>query len=89
VDEPKVAAALAANPAVAALNLAGTTHKMTAQALLTSHKEIETRADADRSAIAQLQTAGGDRALLVRVPLLRDDVHDVGRLVALERYLFA
>jgi anion-transporting ArsA/GET3 family ATPase len=89
VDEPKVTAALAATPVVAALNLAGTTHKMTAQALLVSHKEIETRAEADRSAIAQLLSAGGDRALLVRVPLLRDDVHDVGRLVALERYLFA
>ena len=50
---------------------------------------IDSTAEADRSAIAQLQIAGGDQALLVRVPLLRDDVHDVGRLVALERYLFA
>jgi anion-transporting ArsA/GET3 family ATPase len=89
VTEPGVAAALAATPSVAALNLAGTTRTMVAQALLASHREIETRAEADRTAVAQLQAAGGDRALLVRVPLLRDDVHDVDRLVGLERYLFA
>ena len=29
------------------------------------------------------------KALLVEVPLLRDDVHDVERLVGLERYLLA
>jgi anion-transporting ArsA/GET3 family ATPase len=89
VTEPGVAAALAANPGIAALNLSGTTRTMVAQALLASHREIETRAEADRTAVAQLQAAGGARALLVRVPLLRDDVHDVSRLVALERYLFA
>jgi anion-transporting ArsA/GET3 family ATPase len=89
VSEPVVAAALAANPGVAALNLSGTTRTMVAQSLIAAHKEIETRAEADRAAVAQLQSAGGARALLVRVPLLRDDVHDVSRLVALERYLFA
>ena len=31
-------------------------------------------------------SAGGD-GLLVEVPLMRDDVHDVDRLVALERWL--
>jgi len=36
-----------------------------------------------------MRAAGGARALLVQVPLLRDDVHDVDRLVGLERYLFA
>jgi anion-transporting ArsA/GET3 family ATPase len=89
VSEPVVAAALAAHPGVAALNLSGTTRTMVAQSLIAAHREIETRAEADRAAVAQLQSAGGANALLVRVPLLRDDVHDVGRLVALERYLFA
>jgi hypothetical protein len=36
-----------------------------------------------------LREAGGERSLLVQVPLLPDDVHDVERLVGLERYLFA
>ncbi len=89
VDETAVAAALASNPGVAALNISGTTRTMAAQALLIAHHELETRAEADRAAVAQLRTAGGERALLVRVPLLRDDVHDVDRLVALECYLFA
>jgi anion-transporting ArsA/GET3 family ATPase len=88
-DEPVVAAALAAHPGVAALNLSATTRTMAAKALFAAHGEIETRAEADAAAVAQLQSAGGARALLVRVPLLRDDVHDVSRLVALERYLFA
>ena len=38
---------------------------------------------------ASCATAGGARAVLVEVPLLRDDVHDVDRLVGLERYLLA
>ncbi len=79
--------ALAAHPGVARLGLSGTTRAMAAQALLTAHTEIETLAAADRRAIGELAAAGGARALLVEVPLLRDDVHDVDRLVGLERYL--
>jgi anion-transporting ArsA/GET3 family ATPase len=83
----QVEEALAALPAVARLGLSGTTRMMAAQALLAAHAEIETLATADRRAVAELRSAGGARALLVEVPLLRDDVHDVDRLVALERYL--
>jgi anion-transporting ArsA/GET3 family ATPase len=79
--------ALAANPAVTRLGVSGTTRTMAAQALVTAHGEIETLAAADRRAIGELRTAGGAHALLVEVPLLRDDVHDVDRLVGLERYL--
>jgi anion-transporting ArsA/GET3 family ATPase len=89
VDEPAIAKALAAHPAIAALGHSSTTHTMAARALFAAHGEIETRAEADRAAISQLQAAGGSGALLVRVPLLRDDVHDVSRLVGLERYLLA
>jgi anion-transporting ArsA/GET3 family ATPase len=89
VDEPAVAAALAAHPGVAALGMSATTHKIAAQALFAAHGELETRAEADRAALTQLQRAGGAGALLVRVPLLPDDVHDVSRLVGLEQYLFA
>jgi anion-transporting ArsA/GET3 family ATPase len=79
--------ALAAHPGVARLGLSGTTRAMAAQALLAAHTEIETLAAADHRAIGELQAAGGAQALLVEVPLLRDDVHDVDRLVGLERYL--
>lgn len=89
VDEPGVAAALAAHPGVAALGLSGTTHNIAAHELFAAHGELETRAEADRAAISQLFNAGGPRAVLVGVPLLRDDVHDVSRLVGLERYLLA
>ncbi len=88
-DEPQLAAALAAHHGVAALGLSGTTRSMAAQALFSAHGELETLAEADRAALARLKEAGGDRALLVEVPLLREDVHDVDRLVGLERYLFS
>jgi anion-transporting ArsA/GET3 family ATPase len=79
--------ALAAHPGVAKLGLSGTSRTMAVQALLAAHAEIETLAVADRRAVDQLRRAGGAAAVLVEVPLLRDDVHDVDRLVALERYL--
>jgi anion-transporting ArsA/GET3 family ATPase len=80
--------ALAAHPGVMKLELSATSRTMAAQALLAAYGEIETLAVADQRAIAQLRTAGGAGGLLVEVPLLRDDVHDIDRLVALERYLF-
>ena len=85
----QVEAALAANPGVIALGVSGTTRTMAAQALLAAHAEIETLAAADRSAIEKMRIAGGRDALVVQVPLLRDDVHDIDRLVGLEQYLFA
>ena len=82
-------AALAAQPAVAALGVSGTTRTMAAKALLAAHAELEVLAAADRSAVDQMRIAGGPNGLVVQVPLLRDDVHDVDRLVGLEQYLFA
>lgn len=85
--QAQIEEALATHPAVAQLALSGTTRTMAAQALITAHGEIETLAAADRRAIARLVAAGGPETLLIEVPLLRDDVHDVDRLVGLERYL--
>lgn len=82
-------ALLGEHPAVAALGISGTTRTLAATALASAHAELESLATADRQAIASLAKAGGDRALLVEVPLQRDDVHDVERLVALERWLLA
>jgi len=82
-----LASALATEPSVAQLGLSGTTVTMAATSLLAAHLDIETLADADRAAVGELAAAGGSHALLVEVPLLRDDVHDVSRLVGLERYL--
>jgi anion-transporting ArsA/GET3 family ATPase len=79
--------ALAAHAGVAKLGLSGTSRTMAVQALLAAHAEIETLAVADHRAVDRLRKAGGPAAVLVEVPLLRDDVHDVDRLVALERYL--
>ncbi|MGE0547281.1 MAG: ArsA family ATPase [Kofleriaceae bacterium] len=82
-------AALAAHPGVAQLGVSGTTRMMAAQALLAAHGEMETLALADRDMIAKLEAAAGHHAAFVQIPLQRDDVHDVDRLLALERYLFA
>ena len=86
-DVAVIAKALGAQPSVAALGLSGTTHTMAARALMTAHDELEVLARADRMAIGTLQQAGGDRSLLIEVPLLRDDVHEVKSLIALEQYL--
>jgi anion-transporting ArsA/GET3 family ATPase len=88
-DAKGVAQALAAQPSIQALGLSGTTLTMAANSLTAAHAELEILAQADRLAIAKLRAAGGDKSLLVEVPLLRDDVHDVSRLVGLERWLLA
>lgn len=88
-DRAQVEAALAAQPSIVALGLSGTTRTMAAEQLLAAHREIEVLAAADRGAVAKLLAAGGPSATFVQVPLQRDDVHDVDRLVALERHLLA
>ncbi len=88
-DEPTVVAALGAHPGVAALGMSATTRTMAAQAMFAAHGELETLAEADRAAINQLYAAGGSGSLLIQVPLMRDDVHDVARLVNLEQWLLA
>ena len=89
VDRAQLEGLLAAQPSVHALGLSGTTRTMAAQELLAAHAEIETLAEADRDAVLKLWNAGGATSVFVQVPLQRDDVHDVERLVALERYLLA
>jgi anion-transporting ArsA/GET3 family ATPase len=84
-----VESALAQHAGVAALGLSATSLRMSADALIAAHGEIETLAAADRAAVALLRRAGGATTLLVEVPLQRDDVHDVGRLIALEQFLLA
>jgi anion-transporting ArsA/GET3 family ATPase len=89
VTVPILESALAANPAIAALGLSGTSRTMSAQALLAAHTDLETLAAADRAQVAKLQAVAGATQVLVEVPLQSGDVHDVERLVALERYLLA
>jgi anion-transporting ArsA/GET3 family ATPase len=82
-------AALAANAEVASLGLSGTSRTMSAQALLAAHTDLETLASADRAQIAKMRSAASATEALVEVPLQTSDVHDVERLIALERYLLA
>ena len=44
-------------------------------------------AAADRESIGQLVKAMNGKGILVEVPLLPEDVHDVDRLIALGQYL--
>jgi anion-transporting ArsA/GET3 family ATPase len=85
---PQIEAALASHPGVSALGLSGTTRTMAAQELFAAHQELQTLALADRTAVETMVAAGGN-CIMVEVPLQRDDVHDVDRLVALERWLLA
>ena len=87
VSQSAIEGAIATHHGVGALGLSGTSRTMAAQALLAAHAEIETLAAADQRVLDKLRAAGGPAALLVQVPLLRDDVHDVDRLVGLERFL--
>jgi anion-transporting ArsA/GET3 family ATPase len=84
-----VETALAAAPTVAALGLSGTTLRMASEAMIGAHKDLEILAGADRAAIDRLRAAGGDEAVVVEVPFLREDVHDVNRLAGLGQYLAA
>lgn len=88
-DRAQVEGLLAAQPSIAALGLSGTTRTMAAQELIAAHAEIETLAEADKEAVAKLRAAGGPQSTFVEVPLQKDDVHDVERLVALEHHLLA
>lgn len=80
---------LTAEPAVGALGLSGTSVRMAAEALLAAHAEQELLAQVDAGALDQVRKAGGATALVVPVPLTREDVHDVDRLVALGRMITA
>jgi anion-transporting ArsA/GET3 family ATPase len=86
-EVPAVLAELSAQPSVTALGLSGTTLRIVAESLVTSHKNAEVLAAADRESIGKLVKAMNGQGVLVEVPLLPEDVHDVDRLVALGQYL--
>lgn len=86
-DRSNVEALLSREPVVAALGLSGTSVRIAAEAFLGAHASIEARAQADQLSLAKLRSAGGPDAVLVTVPFLRGDIHDVERLVGLEAYL--
>lgn len=81
--------ALAAEPAVAALGLSGTSLRMSAEALHRAHAEQELLAGVDDEAMTRLRAAAGTDALVVRVPLAHSDIHDLDRLIGLGRTLLA
>jgi anion-transporting ArsA/GET3 family ATPase len=87
LDAAEATRLLVATPAVAGLGLSHTSLRMAAEALIGAHADLENLAAADQEAIARLRAAGGAKARLVQVPFLREDVHDVDRLIDLGRYL--
>ena len=86
-DRAAVEKSLAQAPSVAALGFSGTSLRMAADALLAAHADLEVLATADQQSIARLAKADGPGAVLVQVPFLREDVHDVARLIDLGTYL--
>lgn len=94
VEVPEILPLLTAQPSVAALGLSGTTLRIVAESLVTSHHNAEILAAADRESIGHLTGAmsavrgeGGQGGVMIEVPLLPDDVHDVDRLISLGQYL--
>jgi anion-transporting ArsA/GET3 family ATPase len=87
IDVAETVRLLGATPAVAALGMSGTSLKIAAEAMIGAHADLEVLAAADQQAIAKLRAAGGAGARMVQVPFLREDVHDVARLIDLGRYL--
>jgi anion-transporting ArsA/GET3 family ATPase len=81
--------ALSTSPPVQQLGLSGTSVRMAAEALAAAHAEQELLATVDDRALARVRQAAGNDALVVRVPLAREDVHDVDRLIALGQILTA
>jgi anion-transporting ArsA/GET3 family ATPase len=78
---------LTAQPSVTALGLSGTTLRIVAESLVSSHKNAEILAAADRESIGQLVSAMNGEGVMIEVPLLPEDVHDVSRLISLGQYL--
>lgn len=87
VEVPEILAELSAQPSVTALSLSGTTLRIVAESLVTSHKNAEVLAAADRESIGKLDAVKGASGVLLEVPLLPEDVHDVGKLISLGQYL--
>ncbi len=87
VDIPAILGELTAQPSVRALGLSGTTLRIVTESLVASHKNAEILAAADRESIGQLVASMDGKGILVEVPLLPEDVHDVDRLIALGQYL--
>lgn len=86
VDETELAAMLAAEPQVAALDYQATTVRITAEAMLASHREQQVLADADARSRQKIHERAG--ALPVaEVPQFDHDIHHVERLAELGRFL--
>lgn len=86
---PALERALAAQPEVAALALSGTSLRMAAEALAKAYGERELLATVDDHAIVEIRKTAGADALIVPVPLAREDIHDLERLIALGRTITA
>jgi anion-transporting ArsA/GET3 family ATPase len=86
-----LARALAAAPAVANLGFQPTSLRISVEAMLAAHAEVQALAEADEQAIARLLAASkaesGETPLLVRVPFFREDIYSLGRLAELGAYL--
>ncbi len=87
VSIPDTERLLGQTPEVAALGLSHTSLRIAATTLVQAHADLEILAAADQETIATLRRAGGPGVRLVEVPFLREDVHDVARLIDLGRYL--
>jgi anion-transporting ArsA/GET3 family ATPase len=86
---PELVERARAVPAVAGLALADDALVRATGELCASHADLQALARGDRRSIDRLRTAGGAGALLIEVPFLKVDVHDVRGLGAIGTHLFA
>lgn len=78
---------VAAHPGVADLGFQPSTLRIATEALCAAHRDMQMLAGADAAAIKRLLEAVGTNTLLVRVPFLEQDIHDIVQLGALGQYL--
>ena len=87
VDAHGAASLPVVEAAVTPLALSGTSLRMAAEAMIAAHRELEAKAAADRLALDRLTAAGGRDAIVLEVPFLKEDVHDLDRLAGLGQFL--
>lgn len=87
IDPAELERRAAALAEIAALGVEPTTLHLGIEALCLAHAELQALAGADKDTIAELLEVAGGHPLLVRVPFFREDIHDIGQLGRLGRYV--
>ncbi len=85
-DANQLTEAMRALEPVKQLQFADGTLRISAEAMLESHRDLQVLADGDRQSIDRLHEIDPD-ATIVQVPYFEEDIHDIAKLTQLGAYL--